>query len=78
MQGFIIVWLIVLTVYVVLSNKATQNKIASLLRGHSTLFWALKNKKVIDVADLKDGGAVVRGEKMGNLSLKDFMDVQNS
>jgi len=72
----IVGWLVALTVYIWYSNKSMQKKITVLLYGHSALFWALKNKKVIDMTDWKEANTVASGGKSGDMSLKDFIDLE--
>jgi len=73
---YVIAILLIATVYYVWqSNKATDEKIKILWRGHSALFWALKNKKIIDMQDWKEGNKIARGEKSNLMSLKDFVDL---
>lgn len=76
METFLLIWLTGLTVYVFSSNRSIQKNTKAILHAHSALFWALKNKKVLNVEDLKEGNRVVRGEKMGDMSLNDFIDMQ--
>jgi hypothetical protein len=78
MQALIVVWLFALTVYVWYSNQSMRNKVKALLHGHSALFWALKNKKLIDMDDWKEGNKVAKGEKAGDMSLRDFIDLSKS
>lgn len=68
--------LVATIIYVWQSNKSTNQKINALLHGHTALFWALKNKNLIDMKDWKEGNKVARGDKSGNMTLKDFMDLQ--
>lgn len=73
---YIIAILLISTIYYVWrSNKSTDRKINALLHGHSALFWALKNKKIIDMQDWKEGNKIARGQKSGPMSLKDFIDL---
>lgn len=72
---YIIAILLIATIYYIWhSNKSTDEKIKALLRGHSALFWTLKNKKIIDMQDWKEGNKIARGEKNNPMSLKDFVD----
>lgn len=75
MNYIFLLWLSILTYIVWKSNKLTIQKIKALLQGHSALWWALKSKNVINIEDWKEGQKIAKGEKMGDMSLKDFIDL---
>lgn len=72
----ILIILFIITIfYIWRSNKSINNKIKAIFYGHSALFWALKNKGIIDMKDWKEGNKIARGQKPGPMSLNDFMDL---
>lgn len=74
MEYIVAIILIAIIYYVWQTKKSTDEKIKAILYRHTALFWALKNKKLIDMQDWKEGNKIARGEKTGPMSLKDFMD----
>ena len=67
----VILFILVIILIFVIHNL--NKKINFLLNNISGLFWALKNKKILDLKDMEEGRKIAKGEKMAPLSLKDFM-----
>lgn len=75
MQYINLILLISIIFYVWQSNRTIHKKIETLAHLHSTLFWTLKNKEVINIHDWNEGKKITHGERTGHMSLKDFIDL---